>query len=99
MLFEGCQSKSKDISLEIKICPQCGAEVEVFSVDTEVPCENCGFVVYNDALSCMQWCQYAQQCVGNETYEKMMRVVDHRKEQQETERLASKSSKHDQVNG
>ncbi len=86
MLFEGCQSKSKDISLEVKTCPQCGAEVEVFSVDAEVACENCGFVVYNDAMSCAQWCQYAKQCVGEQTYANMMKVVEHRKAQHADER-------------
>ena len=30
-----------------KICPNCGADVELFSVDTEMACDNCGFVVYN----------------------------------------------------
>jgi predicted RNA-binding Zn-ribbon protein involved in translation (DUF1610 family) len=63
-------------TLTIKKCPQCGGEVEVFSTDTSVPCSNCGFVVYNDALSCVQWCRYAKECVGEEMYRTIMERVN-----------------------
>ncbi|MCK9580636.1 MAG: hypothetical protein M0Q92_09330 [Methanoregula sp.] len=58
--------------LTIKKCPQCGDEVEVFSNNVSVKCSNCGFEVYNDILSCVQWCKYAKECVGEETYNKLM---------------------------
>ncbi|MBC7104383.1 MAG: hypothetical protein H5T97_00410 [Firmicutes bacterium] len=57
--------------LKIKKCPECGSEVEVFSVDVKVNCENCGFTVYNDVESCVRWCRYARECVGDELYEKL----------------------------
>ena len=75
MIYTGCQSKSKEITLEERICPQCGNVIELFSVDTEVACEHCGFVAYNDTLSCVQWCQYARKCVGDEMYEHMMEIA------------------------
>ena len=50
MLYSGCQSKSKEISITEKICPQCGNPVELFSTDTEVTCDKCGFVIYNDQM-------------------------------------------------
>ena len=75
MILEGCQSKSKEISIEERICPQCGHETEIFSVDTEAACEHCGFVIYNDQLSCVQWCKYARQCVGDRMYENMMEIA------------------------
>lgn len=59
--------------LRIKKCPECGGEVEVFTTDAKVRCENCGFVVYNDLLSCVQWCKYARQCVGEELYQRLTR--------------------------
>jgi hypothetical protein len=62
-------------TLTIKKCPQCGGEVEVFSSDTSVPCSTCGFIVYNDALSCVQWCSYAKECVGEEMYRTIMERV------------------------
>ena len=64
MILEGCQSKSKEISIEERICPQCGHEIEIFSVDTEAACEHCGFVIY-----------YARQCVGDRMYEDMMEIA------------------------
>jgi hypothetical protein len=59
-------------TLAIKKCPRCGEEVELFSNDVSVKCSNCGFVVYNDTISCVQWCKYAKECVGEETYNKIM---------------------------
>jgi ribosomal protein S27AE len=62
----GSASLRNNISLEIKTCPECGADVELFSIDRKVACDKCGFVVYNNALSCIQWCRYAEQCFGAE---------------------------------
>ena len=81
MLYSGCQSKSKEISIAEKTCPQCGAEIELFSTDTEMRCEHCGFTVYNDTLSCVQWCKYARKCVGDEMYETMMQIAAKQKEE------------------
>jgi len=58
-------------TLTIKQCPRCGEEIEVFSNDVSVKCSRCGFTVYNDLLSCIQWCKYARGCVGEETYLKL----------------------------
>jgi hypothetical protein len=62
----------KTPTLAIKRCPQCGEEVEVFSNDISVKCSRCGFEVFNDIVSCVQWCKYAKECVGEETYNKLM---------------------------
>lgn len=61
-------------TLKIKKCPECGSEVEVFSNDVSVKCDNCGFTVYNDVESCVQWCKYAKYCVGEELYKKFKRI-------------------------
>ena len=58
-----------------KICPQCGELIEMFSIDTQMACEKCGFVAYNDTLSCVQWCAFARKCVGDEMYEHMMEIA------------------------
>jgi NADH pyrophosphatase NudC (nudix superfamily) len=55
-------------TLAVRKCPQCGEEIEIFSNDVSVKCSSCGFTVYNDILSCVQWCKYARECVGEETY-------------------------------
>ena len=61
-------------TLKLKKCPQCGHEVEVFSNDVQVKCESCGFTVYNDVESCIQWCKYARLCVGDELYRKLKKT-------------------------
>lgn len=80
MTYTGCQSKSKEITLTERVCPNCGNIIELFSVDTEVACDKCGFVAYNDTLSCVQWCKYAKQCVGEQMYESMMAIAKRQKE-------------------
>ena len=81
-VMSGCQGK-KDITIEERTCPQCGHTVELFSIDASVKCEHCGFEVYNDALSCVQWCQYARQCVGDEMYESLMKVAEAQKKRKQ----------------
>ena len=79
MIMEGCQGKPQMQVLE-KTCPQCGHEIEIFTVDTEAVCENCGFVIYNDARTCVQWCKYARKGFGDEAYEQLMKAAERQKE-------------------
>ena len=70
MVLDHCPGAAnlKTPTLSIKICPACGEEVEVFSNDSQGACGNCGFIIYNDTLSCIQWCKYAKECVGEDMY-------------------------------
>ena len=79
MILEGCQARPKTPTIVEKVCPQCGHEIEMFSIDTQMACEHCGFVAYNDTLSCVQWCAHAKDCVGEEMYEQMMKIVEQQK--------------------
>ncbi len=63
-------------TLSIKKCPECGHDVELFSSDTKVACDNCGFVVYNDIASCVQWCEHAKECLGEEEYKRLVEKKD-----------------------
>jgi ribosomal protein S27AE len=63
----------KTPTLTIRKCPQCGEDVELFSNDVSVKCSRCGFVIYNDIASCVQWCKHARECVGDEMYRKLNR--------------------------
>ena len=85
MLLEGCQGKPQ-IKIMEKICPQCGNEIEIFSVDTEAVCENCGFTIYNDTVTCVQWCKYARQCMGDEMVDRLLAVARQNKEREAAER-------------
>ena len=77
-ILSGCQGKPQ-LQILDKTCPNCGAEIEMFSIDTEARCEKCGFVVYNDLLNCVQWCKYAKKCVGEAAYEQLMKVAQKQK--------------------
>lgn len=93
MLMSGCQGKPRTPTILEKTCPQCGHEIEMFSIDSQQTCENCGFVAYNDTLSCVQWCQYAKLCVGEEMYEHMMQIAARQKEAAAEERRKRKEAR------
>lgn len=68
--------------LKIKICPECGEEIELFSNEMTTACTRCGFVAYNDTQSCIVWCKYARECVGDEIYEQYIKAQQAQKEEQ-----------------
>lgn len=72
MIFSGCPGAQniKTPTITEKICPECGREIELFSIDLSVQCE-CGFTAYNDTQSCIQWCKHARLCVGEEIYQRL----------------------------
>ena len=73
-MFDHCPGSAglRTPTLTIKECPRCGHDVEVFSSDIKVACDNCGFIVYNDISGCFKWCQHARECLGEETYERLL---------------------------
>ena len=85
-MMDGCQGKPRTPTIIEKVCPVCGSEIELFSIDSEMACEKCGFVAYNDTLSCVQWCAHAKQCVGEEMYNHMMKIAAAQKEKAAEER-------------
>lgn len=64
----------KTPTLTLKTCPQCGEEVEIFSNEMKVTCNTCGSIIYNDIVSCVQWCKHAKECVGDEMYRNLMQI-------------------------
>lgn len=44
---------------------------EMFSTDMKADCSHCGFTIYADLQSCIQWCKYAEKCLGEELYQKL----------------------------
>lgn len=48
-------------------CPDCGAEVQIFSDETCVRCHECGKMVNRNKVSpCIDWCASTRQCLGEE---------------------------------
>ena len=55
-------------------CPDCGYKVEIFSDEIRVKCPKCKSSVFNEILpSCVDWCKYAEECVGKQFYDSYMR--------------------------
>ena len=59
------------VTIKEKNCPECGKVIELFSCDPYAVC-GCGFTAYNEAQTCIKWCAYARECVGEEVYNRFM---------------------------
>ncbi len=61
---------------EMFTCPNCKAEVEIWTHERMRKCDSCGKPVTKDmgGASCIQWCQYAKQCIGEEKYQELLRT-------------------------
>jgi hypothetical protein len=59
-------------TLKIKICPDCGGEIELFSNEISAACKTCGFVACNDTQSCILWCSKAKECIGEVLYNQIV---------------------------
>lgn len=53
-------------------CPKCSKEVEMWTDEIKATCPNCNNVILRqqEGASCLDWCKYAKECVGDETYNK-----------------------------
>ncbi len=56
------------------LCPNCGAEVEIWSDEAKTTCCGCGGRVFREKelMSCLDWCAYAEECVGREAYSRYL---------------------------
>jgi hypothetical protein len=55
---------------EIVTCPDCGAEVEIWSDEFSTRCSSCGRVIVQEGMmSCIEWCAMAKECVGESAFE------------------------------
>ncbi len=54
---------------EIVPCVACGADTEIWSDEAEGKCPACGAAVVRYASqSCVDWCRYARECLGDDKY-------------------------------
>lgn len=75
MVFEcpGAQ-KFRKPQPEFINCPFCGSEVEIWTDEVKATCPNCKKTVTRQQdLSCLDWCKYAQECLGLEAYNNYMK--------------------------
>ncbi|MDO8672408.1 MAG: hypothetical protein Q7O66_13415 [Dehalococcoidia bacterium] len=53
-------------------CLNCDEEVEIWTDELRADCPKCGKTVFREqAPSCLDWCKFARQCVGDEAYERL----------------------------
>ena len=66
----GCPGQDRrNLTSEMYLCPDCGAEVEIFSSETRVRCYQCGETVHKEQVpSCVDWCAAARECLGEERW-------------------------------
>ena len=62
------QDMSK-LRVQLYKCPNCGAEVEMFSDELRVKCHKCGKYIYQETIpTCIDWCASARECLGEERW-------------------------------
>jgi len=59
-------SDTRFLRVEVRRCAKCGSDVEIFSDEVRVKCRKCGGFVYKEIPSCIDWCKYAGDCIGEE---------------------------------
>jgi len=62
----------RNLRVSLYKCPNCGAEVEIFSDEIKMKCQKCGKMVYREKIpSCIDWCASARQCLGDERWKEL----------------------------
>jgi Zn finger protein HypA/HybF involved in hydrogenase expression len=62
----------KEIKPDYIDCPHCRREVEIWSDELIITCPYCkGEVSQSRGASCIDWCQFARECVGAEKFERL----------------------------
>jgi hypothetical protein len=60
---------------EYESCPNCGYEVEIWTDEIRRRCPNCHTpVLKGRQASCIDWCQYARECVGPDVYDRLKKT-------------------------
>lgn len=66
----------KTPELSLKSCPDCSFEIEIVSDEVSAECPRCRNTIYNSLQSCVQWCHYARDCVGDEIVQRFTSIED-----------------------
>jgi ribosomal protein S27AE len=67
---------TRNLKVSLHKCPNCAAEVEMFSDETRIKCQKCKTWVYKEKVpSCIEWCSKARECLGEERW-KLLKGLD-----------------------
>lgn len=64
------------LKVEVKKCAKCGYEVEIFSDEVRVKCPRCKSYVYREIPSCIDWCKYAKECIGEKKWKEIKERIN-----------------------
>lgn len=76
-LLKGCPGaiNIREVVPEDIDCPQCGRQVEIWSDELTARCPRCGArVTRKQGPACIDWCSFAEQCIGPEKYERLKKT-------------------------
>ncbi|MFH1594619.1 MAG: HD domain-containing protein [Candidatus Omnitrophota bacterium] len=76
MSFKKCPGSQKfnQPQPEIIACEFCRAEVEIWTDEAKATCPKCKKTIIREGgASCLDWCKYAKECVGDSIYSKYMK--------------------------
>jgi len=66
----------RNLKVEIIKCSNCGYEIEIFSDEVKVICPKCKTEVFRENIpSCVSWCIYAKECIGEEKYNQIKNFI------------------------
>ena len=56
-------------------CPFCKTTVEIWTDETKAACPGCRHCVFREEklMSCLDWCAYSKDCVGEKIYNRYLR--------------------------
>jgi hypothetical protein len=78
MFKEGCPG-SREIRNpypEELSCVFCDTPNEIWSDEPDTVCKSCGKTIDREMKpSCIQWCQFAKECVGQKKYERLVKAL------------------------
>ncbi len=72
-MYSKCPGQDmRNLRVSVHKCPNCGAEVEIFSDEMRVKCHKCGKYVFREKVpSCIEWCVSARECLGEERWKQL----------------------------
>lgn len=89
MIFEcpGSKNIKRPTPENIK-CPSCGEEVEIWSDEAKTKCPKCKTIVFRkEEQSCLNWCEYAKECIGEKKYNKYIKKGEDNYERESRKRF------------
>jgi len=82
-MFKKCPGLTTRL-LKVKLvkCPNCNYETEMFSDEIKISCPRCKTELYQEKLpSCIEWCTYARECIGEKRWEEIKQQLKNLKPQ------------------